>query len=335
MASPSPEATLNSITDNPWAGNELNFFGVKTADDPAATFTDNVYEKGRYTASVFFGNSASPGGPAATDVRVSMLFPSTITGSGRLNGIVRAANTSQPVVWDSAVLTLPKADDSVALSIVPGSAILYTSGKANGSAIDVNELFSEQGTLVGCDRLDGVITGDLRCAGYVHVDFVTVYPDFTVQAWLGTPHHDDFGGDKTIKPGETVTVKMTYKNTGTVSQDNVFVDLSSMPMCSTVVQGSTRFAAGSTDGHWSKFADDIDTGHPLNIGNYGPNANAYLAFDVSFCDLEELARKYPGHEWSQGALWTVPYLTVAANTGTGSKSSIPLLVTILGPTQHR
>lgn len=105
-------------------------------------------------------------------------------------------------------------------------------------------------------------------------------------------------------------------------------------MCSTVVPGSTWVAKGSTDGRWVKIADGIDAGHPVNIGNYSPTSNAYLKFDVRFCDQDELIRQYPGHDWSQGALWTEPYLTVAADTQNGSKSAAPLLVTILGPTQH-
>jgi hypothetical protein len=334
MQSPSPYVTLNAITDNPDMGDERNFFRVKPADDPNAVFTKEVHGKGRYTAGIFFENSVSPKGPAATNVRVSMLFPATITGSGRLDGIVKGDNASPPAIWDGAVLTLPNANDSVALRFVPGSAVLHSGGKANSSAIDPGQLFSEQGALVGCDRLDGVVTGEGRCEGWVTADFVTAYPDFTVQAWLGTPHHNDFGGDKTIRPGDTVTVKMTYKNTGTVDQDNVVLDLASRPMCSTVIPGSTWISSSATDGHWLKIGDDIDVGHQLNVGDYGPDGNVYLKFDVHFCDQDELIRQYPGHDWSRGALWTEPYLTVAADTANGSKSAAPLLVTILGPTQH-
>jgi hypothetical protein len=334
MNSPSPDVTLNAITDNPGWGDERNFFQVKSVGDPNAKYTKTIREKGRYTALIFFENSAAPGRPAATNVRVSMQFPATVTGSGRLNGIVTAANASPPAVWDSVVLTLPNADDSVALRIVQGSAVLHTGGKSNGAAIDLDQLLSDQGALVGCDRLDGVVTGEGKCEGWVTADFVTAYPDFTVQAWLGTPHQNDFGGDKTIRPGDTLTVKMTYKNTGTVDQDNVVLDLASRPMCSTVIPGSTWISSSATDGHWLKIGDDIDVGHPLNVGDYGPDGNVYLKFDVHFCDQDELIRQYSGHDWSRGALWTEPYLTVAADTANGSKSAAPLLVTILGPTQH-
>jgi hypothetical protein len=335
MRAPSPYVTLNSITDNPASGDERNFFGVKPAGAPAAAFTNRIFGKGRYTASIFFENSAAPGLPAATNVHVSMLFPADFTGSGRLNGIVKADNASPAVIWDAAVLTLPKADDAVALRVVPNSAVLHTGGRANGTAIDVGQLFSENGALVGCDRLDGVVSSESRCEGWVTADFVTVYPDFTVQAWLGTPgHSDDYGGDKTIKPGETVTVKMTYTNTGTVDQDNVVLDLLTRPVCSSVVPGSTWIANSVTDGRWVKLSHDIDVGHPLNVGAYAPDGNVYLKFDVRFCDQDDLTRQYAGHDWSRGALWTEPYLTVGIDTANGSKTAAALLVTVLGPTQH-
>ena len=135
MQSPSPYVTLNSITDNPDMGDERIFLRVKPAADPDATYTDEIVGKQRYTAAIFFENSASPSLAAATNVRVSMLFPSTITGSGALSGIVKAENASPPEVWNSAVLRLPKSDDAVAIRFVPGSAVLHTEGKA-GSLLD-------------------------------------------------------------------------------------------------------------------------------------------------------------------------------------------------------
>lgn len=322
MQKPSPEVTLNAITDNPDMGDERNFVRIKPAGDPKAVFTDRVYGKGRYTAEVYFSNSASPSGSSATGVRVSLLAPATITGSAQIVGFVKSDNASPPAVWDTAVLTLPGPDESIAVRYVPDSAVLHTEGKANGSAIDLGQLVSEKGALVGCDQLDGVVSGETRCEGWVTVDFVTAYPDFTIQAWLGTPQNDDWVmGEKAIKPGESVTVLVEYKNTGTVDQNDVGIAVTSMPECAAVVPDSMYMADSSTDGQWQHVTTDtIAKDHPINFGNFGPNSNMFVKFDVAFCGLEDLMKVYspdkPG-----GTISTIPFLNVGVDTDNGAKEA--------------
>ncbi|GFG66973.1 hypothetical protein MKUB_44630 [Mycobacterium kubicae] len=334
MQTPSEYVTLNSITDNPDMGDERNFFRFKAADDPNAYFSNRIRiaPDHRYTAEVFFENSASPGLASAIDTRVQVLLPSTVKGSAAGSAFVRASNASPPAVWQSSILTLPGPDDAVAIRFVPGTAILHSQGKSNGRQIDIGELVSDSGALVGCDELDGVVPSESRCEGWLTVDFVTDQPRFTVGAWLAAAGSSEYGGNRDIKPGETVTVKMTYENTGTVEQDNVLMTLLSLPRCATVVPGTTWFAADTTDGKWQRSSEDIGPNHPLNVGNYNPHANVYIKFDVQFCDKDQLSQEY-NHDWAKGALWTEPYLTVGVSTENGWKTATPFELTILGPNQ--
>lgn len=332
MHDPSPMVTLNSITDNPDHGDERNFFNVKPAGDPRA-FSDrlNVYGLHRYTASVFYSNSALPSGPAAVNTRVSLLFPSSMTGSTRLNAIVSADNAIPPVVWDSAVITLPKPDESADLRYVPGSARLHTGGKAHGATLG-NEIFTDDGVLVGCDRLDGIVSGETRCEGWVTFDFILAQAHFTMEASIGTPGLNDYAGHQEIKPGGSVSVMMQYKNTGNVDQNDVVMGIAALPLCGSIAPGSTRIFDSGTAGKWVKIEQDIDVNNPINLGLYAPNGNAFLQFQVRFCDKDELSRQYE-HSWSEGALWTKPYIKLYVETDNGTQVNDSLWVAVLAPAQ--
>lgn len=336
MENPSPYVTLNSITDHPNAGDTRNFFSVKPAEDSNASFANSLRIAGmrRYTAALYFENSASPGvNVAATNTRVQMMFPSTITGSARIDGIIRADGASPPVVWDSAILTLPDANDSVALRVVPDSAMIHSSGRANGTAVAVEQLFSDSGVLVGCDTLDGTLTGERKCEGWVTVDFITAQPSFTIESWVAASGLPNFATNQKVRPGDTLSIKIEYRNTGNVTQNDVVMRIESLPRCGPVVQGSTVIANSTSDGKWVRVSDGIDESHPVNIGSYPPGANAYLGFKIKLCDRDALSREYE-HQWSSGSLWTKPLIKVGVETNNGAKSAKPMYLIVLGPNQR-
>ena len=231
------------------------------------------------------------------------------------------------------MLTLPRADDSVALRVVPGTAVLHTIGKANSISLDTDALFGEKGVLVGCDTLDGRVTDARECEGWVTVDFITAQPRFTVEGWVATPGMTDYAINKDVRPGDVLSVKMEYKNIGNVRQNNVVLKIGSLPRCSSVVPGSTVVATSLTDGKWTKISDGIDIDHPINVGSYGPNGNVYVGFKVRVCEKEELGQEYD-HSGHDGALWTQPAIKITVETDNGSDTAKPMYVTVLSPNQR-
>lgn len=110
-----------------------------------------------------------------------------------------------------------------ALRYVQGSAVIHSGGATDGLSLNADELFSNEGALLGCDALDGLITPQPRCSGYVTFSFESVQPNFTVDLELRGKQGGDFGQSVAASPGDIVEVRVTYTNTGTTDLDHVVV----------------------------------------------------------------------------------------------------------------
>ena len=72
-------------------------------------------------------------------------------------------------VWDEAWVT---ASENMTLHYVTGSAKIYNGGKTNGNVLSTN-LFSEQGTYLGYNDLNGIVLGCDEYAGHVNYTIQT------------------------------------------------------------------------------------------------------------------------------------------------------------------
>ena len=64
------------------------------------------------------------------------------------------------------------ASENMTLHYVTGSAKIYNGGKTNGNVLSTN-LFSEQGTYLGYDDLDGIVPGCDEYSGHVNYTIQT------------------------------------------------------------------------------------------------------------------------------------------------------------------
>ncbi|WP_156525976.1 hypothetical protein [Mycobacterium adipatum] len=333
---PSTFITLNSIVDNPTAGDERNFFSVMSLESPNSKFADNVSIKPghRYRAALFFSMDAMPSlNLVSENTRVQFALPSTIKGSGRLNGFVSASNAAPRRIWDSAVLTLPSRDDAVALRYMPDSARIYSQGSVNGHQLDVLALTSEEGALVGCDALDGRLDGSSRCEGWVTVDFIAVQADFVIDTWLSHANQVERVKDANLKPSDRIVVTARYENTGSVRQDNVRLIIGSLPRCVQLKETSAAMSNSNSQNAWTPLPEPVEFDKSINMGDYLPGGTVYLKFELELCDSETLSDEYAHDFGEDGALWLVPDIIIRADTADGSKSGGPLLLTVLGPNQ--
>jgi hypothetical protein len=327
---------LNSLVDSPDVGDERNFFNVRPLDTPDSKFTDEVTieEDRQYRLAVHFSMDADPSlNLVSNNTRVSVALPGTIKGSGRANGFVSANNSSPKRVWESAVLTLPSPDESVALQYVADSARIYTQGKINGQAIDLTSLTSEEGALIGCEAFDGRLDGSPRCKGWVTVDFVTKRTGFLIDSWVARVNTLDFAKEVRLKGGAQATVKLTYENNSGVDQRDVSMGLDSLPVCTEVIRGTTQISNSTTDSRWTPTEQDISVVNPIDIGSIAPGGTAYLKFELSVCGVSKLSESY-AHDFANGSLWLEPDILIHANTNHGNKRAAPLLITALGPNQR-
>lgn len=181
---PADHAVFNSITNNAAVGDERDF--VRVAEkNPDETFSSDIkIEAGKqYEVYIYYHNDASATYNdrahnyvgVARDVRVSSIFPLKLAAGerGTITGKIAASNTDPKEVWDEAYIT---ADQAMTLHYVEGSAKIYNKYGVNGSVLSTN-LFSDMGTFIGLNELNGVILGCDEYSGQIVYTLQTVAVD--------------------------------------------------------------------------------------------------------------------------------------------------------------
>ena len=177
MKDPAHSATFNSITDNAAVGDERDFVRVvevsedgtkKTYANEVEVVAGKTYQVYIYyhnDASETFDDKAHDYVGVAMNTRVSSNYPLKLAAGekGEIYGAISSTTTSPEKVWDSAYLN---AKEDVTLHYIAASATLHNDWKADGSVLSTN-LFSEKGTFIGLNELEGTILGCDKYSGYV------------------------------------------------------------------------------------------------------------------------------------------------------------------------
>lgn len=308
MEVPATFRTFNSITNNPVIGDERNFVRIREAG--VGTFGNEVQLiPGReYEVYIFFHNNAAcnfnaTGEGIAQNVRMRSQFPSVVRPGerGRISGEITSTNTTPLAVWDYVYVT---ATSVVSLRYVPASAIIHNNGAANGRILSTN-LFSETGTFLGFNELNGIIPGCAEFSGHVIYRLVAEQANFEVTKSVSNYGNRNWREYIHAQPGEVVEFRLTYRNTGQVDQVDVTL-FDTLPQGLEFIPGSTRLYNNSNpDGMY--VIDGITT-TGINIGLYGPGAEATVTYR---------ARVVAHYDLACGI--TTLRNTVAAITGNGTR----------------
>lgn len=290
---PASYVTFNSITNNPAYGDERNFVRVKEATASNSTYgeTANLQAGKEYTVFVYYHNNAATnlnasGKGIAKDVSAKVQIPAVVpNGSNgtKAVGYINSSNAKPTSVWDDIAFKNTTGGD-IALRYVPGSATLTNKGKANGSKLSDSIVTS--GAKLGYDALDGKVPGCEKFSGYVTFKVKADQPNFTVKKEVRK--HGTTGWNKSVEvnPGEKVDYMVSYKNTGTVRQDNVVVK-DTMPAHQTYQNGSTMLK-NSLNPNGKNVSDSIVSSKGINVSDYMPGAAAYLMFTAKVDEKEKL-----------------------------------------------
>ncbi len=238
---PPDEVTLNSLTDNPVQGDERNFFQVKELGQADSAYSDEIVlvPDREYEGYVYFHNDASERSADGDAVDAHLLVQADrgVLGSSSMYADVFAQGAY--ATDDVRISTWPQTP--VHINFVSGSAVLHTNGKANGAVLDSNDLFEggslADGTLIGCDAIDGRLESGERCSGYVSFQFTTSEPPFTVSTTSGPPP----GNSVRVRPGDEISVWTEYENTGTTPQDDLEFELQANSGLQIVREGTWLF----------------------------------------------------------------------------------------------
>lgn len=232
--SPASYATFNSITDNAAVGDERNFVrvGEVGSSDP---YTDTIeVEPGKeYEVYIYYHNNAasntnSTGYGMATNTKVASAYPTilNVNEQGMVSGVISwsyvnpsddSINTG--TVWDEAYLTTKTS--GVVLRYKTGSAIIHNAGAANGSVLPTN-LFTEEGTPIGYNKLAGTIPGCAEYSGYITYTLVAEKVDSSLEKQVSLDG-ENWTDNITAKPGQYLTYKITFYNTGNTDLANVIL----------------------------------------------------------------------------------------------------------------
>ncbi len=296
--SPATYATFNSITNNAAVGDERNFVRVGEANS-TAPYTDEIevvpgkeYEVYIYYHNDAASNTNASGYGIATNTKLSSSYPTKLTPGerGMISGIISwsyvnpsddSVNTG--TVWDEAYLTTKS--DNVVLRYKTGTAVIHNGGKANGSVLSTN-LFTKDGTPIGYNKLAGTIPGCAEYSGYITYTLVAEKVDASLEKYVSTDG-TNWQKNVTVKPGDYVTYKVVFKNTGNTKLTNViFKDVHDGGL--SLRSGSTKvYDVNNVDG---KKIDDILDLSGYNVGDVAPSALVQIIYqdkvstDKAYCE---------------------------------------------------
>ena len=166
MNATAPKAVFNSITDNAAIGDERDFVRIVEKGVNGVYTSDLTIEAGKeYEVLIYFHNDASSDFNlekynfigVAQNTRVSSSFPTELKAGevGKIFGRITSTSTDPEAVWDEAYV---RAKQDLTLHYVSGSAKIYNRWQANGSVLSQN-LFTDTGTFIGMNQLNGVVPG--------------------------------------------------------------------------------------------------------------------------------------------------------------------------------
>lgn len=313
MANPADYVTFNSITDNPVLGDERNFVRIAEADS-GSTFEDEIKIEPGKTYEVYIGyhNNAKSslnktGVGIARGAKVAVQYPANIAPAqkGTISAIISAVNANPEEVWDEAYIT---SDVNVMLNYVVGSAKIYNDWGTNGAVLST-ALFSESGTYIGLNELDGLLPGCAEYSGHIIIKFRASNFDAKVEK-TASLDGENFSKEVNAKPGDEVTYKVVFTNTGTANLNNVTLR-DELPEGLTLINGTTSLQY-STENTTNQMTDLIAS-NGYNTGTYGPGTSSTIIYKVKVSDNQKLCGSlvnkvfadYDGGEVEDGAIINV------------------------------
>lgn len=286
--SPADHVTFNSITDNPYLGDERNFVRVREAGSEDPTTDEITLEIGKeYQISIYYHNNASaslnPSGKGISrNTYVRTEFPSYLN-AGEIGAVVSflsASNAEPQTVWDTTYL---KAEQPVYLSFVPNSAVIHNNGTTDGTILSGDALLGDTGVTIGhYDSMWGMVPGCNEYGGYVTYNIKVDAPAFEIDKKAAVADaNEDFADEIKAIPGDTINFRLYYKNTGTTEQENVTAhDL--LPEGLRYIEGSTY--ASSTRHPEGSQSPEVLFGDGLNLGAMLAGEEAWVTYSAVVTD---------------------------------------------------
>lgn len=323
MESPATSATFNSITNNPTIGDERNFVRVGQIDADVTDLGNEVevipghqylvYVYYHNDASATFNDAAHHNVGVAFKTKMSTTFPVILNKGerGTVSATITAENTDPLSVWDEAYFTTNY--DKLLLHYVEGSAKIYNDWGVNGSVLPIS-LFSEEGTFLGLNALNGVILG---CEEYHGVVTYVVEARELSGSLDKTVSKDGttYTKETAIAPGDEVYFKLDLTNSGDVPLGNATIS-DQMPEGLTLVPGSVEL--WTNDSTTKDPLSDNIVGTGYNLGTIGLGNTVHISYRAKATTTIDC----PGRELTNVASFTYDSDEADGITRTSSTSIV-------------
>ncbi|RYF70297.1 MAG: DUF11 domain-containing protein [Cytophagaceae bacterium] len=280
---PADHVTFNSITNNPNYGDERNFTLIKDASiTGAGGWKDEInVENGKeYIVRMYVHNNAASNlNKVATNTRVMANVPNATGNKVQIDGFVSADNATPQKIWDSVVMT---SDKKFNVAYVNGSSQYFNNKFPGGQPLG-DSVVTSAGALVGYEKLDGKVPGCFEYSGIAtfKVKVNMPSPDFSVEKKVRLNGTTEWQKSVTAKPSQKVDYQVTYKNTGTSTQNDVIAQ-DTLPKGVSYNNNTTTLRnAANSNGNGLGLTNNELTTKGVNIGNYAPTAAAYVRFTAT------------------------------------------------------
>lgn len=285
-SSPASYITFNSITDNPTFGDERRFVRIREAGSSMFETTVEIEAGKTYEIWVYVHNNASAelnetGEGLAQNVTLSIDMPARLESgqTGVVTATLSSSNATPTSVWASAYYE-NRSDRTLYLRYVHDSAVITNSGSASGSILDAASLFSDNGAFLAYSSISwGNIPGGDDYAGYVILQVVADYVEFSATKEVSISGIDNFTDTVTVRPGATLDFVINYSNSGSTEQTYVTV-YDFLPEHLNYVPGSLTITR--SDGTVVELEDEysiFDSG--AVIGDYKGGESAIISYQAT------------------------------------------------------
>lgn len=302
---------FNSISDSV-IGDEKNFVaaieyepGKNCAGVPGNANRIRVENRKEYLIRLYAHNN-SPNGEIATseNTRVSFSIPTATDKEVHVHGYIYSDNADPKEYWDYITFY---ANNAFHLEYIYGSALLTNNGIGADDGIALSDEIvtkaTEHGVQIGYDALDGRVPGCYEYDNYVSVRVKVVFvDDYLIDQQVRLEGTKEWTNYVEAKVGDRVEFQTEYRNLNSNGEIQNNVTLRAiLPKNLRYIPESTKlWNINHTEALLTPDGDIVGRG--VTIGNYYPEANAFVRFTAEVID-EDLA---PGSNtlvnWVQGSV---------------------------------
>jgi uncharacterized repeat protein (TIGR01451 family) len=219
----------------------------------------------------------------AKNTRVKITLPANVGTGQTVTASLKADNSDQ----NTSQATVKIDQENGRLQYIPGSAVWkHNTGSREKPTVAETRLNDEvvlgaQGFVLEDTQAGDEYTATVTILARVSAPGLTVTTESQAKGDL-----DKWSDNNTAQPGATMRHIVNYQNTSGTEQKQVIVR-DALPAKAKLVPGTTKLVNASNPNGVA--VGDTISASGINIGNYGPGANAYVTFEATIPAAEELA----------------------------------------------